>query len=61
MTPGADGSRSEPPPELLEWDDNGNGRISCAEARAHGLAPVRRGHPAYPYMRDGNNDGVVCN
>jgi hypothetical protein len=43
-----------------EWDDNGNGRISCAEARAHGIAPVRRGHPAYPYMRDGDGDGVVC-
>ena len=26
------------------WNDNGNGRIACAEARAHGIAPVRRGH-----------------
>ena len=42
------------------WDDNGNGRISCAEARRHGIAPVPRGHPAYRHMRDGDNDGVVC-
>ncbi len=47
-------------PTALKWDDNGNGRISCAEARAHGIAPVRRGHPAYLYMRDGDRDGVVC-
>ena len=49
-----------PAAEPLPWDDNGNGRISCAEARAHGIAPVRRGHPAYRYMRDGDGDGVVC-
>ena len=42
------------------WDDNGNGRISCAEARRHGIAPVPRGHPAYPYMNDRDGDGVVC-
>ena len=42
------------------YDDNGNGRITCAEARAHGIAPVPRSHPAYQYMRDGDNDGVVC-
>ena len=45
---------------LEQWDDNGNGRITCAEARAHGIAPVTRDHPAYPYMRDGDGDGVVC-
>ena len=45
---------------LNEYDDNGNGRITCAEARSHGLAPVLRGHPAYPCMRDGDGDGVVC-
>jgi len=45
---------------LQQWDDNGNGRITCDEARAHGIAPVRRGHPAYQYMRDSDNDGVVC-
>lgn len=42
------------------YDDNNNGRITCAEARRHGIAPVPRGHPAYQYMRDGDNDGVVC-
>ena len=45
---------------LALWDDNENGRITCAEARAHGIAPVRRGHPAYEYMRDADGDGVVC-
>ena len=54
-----------PPPaqggNALElYDDNGNGRITCAEARAHGIAPVPRGHPAYQYMNDRDNDGVVC-
>ena len=42
------------------YDDNGNGRITCSEARAHNIAPVKRGHPAYPYMRDGDGDGTVC-
>ncbi len=50
----------ELPPEVARYDDNGNGRITCAEARNHGIAPVRRGHPAYEYMRDGDGDGVVC-
>ncbi len=45
---------------LALYDDNRNGRITCAEARRHGIAPVPRGHPAYKYMRDGDGDGVVC-
>ena len=45
---------------LSQYDDNGNGRITCAEARAHGIAPVPRGHPAYQYMRDADGDGIVC-
>ena len=45
---------------LALYDDNGNGRITCAEAGAHGIAPVRRNHPAYPHMTDGDGDGVVC-
>ena len=24
---------------LAQWDDNRNGRITCAEARRHGIAP----------------------
>lgn len=50
------------PDALALWDDNGsgNGRITCPEARAHGIAPVPRGHPAYRFMRDGDGDGVVC-
>lgn len=51
---------SDLPGALARWDDNGNGRITCAEARRHGIAPVPRGHPAYRYMRDGDGDGVVC-
>ena len=32
---------------LARYDDNGNGRITCAEARRHGIAPVPRSHLAY--------------
>ena len=45
---------------LSWWDTNGNGRITCKEARQHGIAPVHREHPAYRFMRDGDGDGVVC-
>ena len=45
---------------LRLWDDNRNGRITCIEARRHGIAPVPFTHPAYPFMRDGDGDGVVC-
>ena len=45
---------------LERWDTNGNGRITCAEAEEHGIAPVHRDHPAYEYMVDRDNDGVVC-
>ncbi len=52
--------RSSTGSALERWDDDGNGRITCAEARGHGIAPVRRDHPAYQYMRDADGDGVVC-
>ena len=52
-------SESEGDPLEL-YDDNGNGRITCAEARRHGIASVPRSHPAYRYMRDADGDGVVC-
>ena len=45
---------------LARYDDNRNGRITCKEARRHGIAPVPRSHPAYRYMRDSDGDGVVC-
>ena len=45
---------------LSRYDDNGNGRITCKEAHRHGIAPVRRDHPAYRFMRDGDGDGIVC-
>ena len=54
-------ARTDPSGEvdpLALWDHNGNGRITCAEARRHGITPVQRGRPAYRFMRDG--DGVVC-
>ena len=56
-------ARTDPSGEvdaLALWDDNRNGRIICAEAGRHGIAPVPRGHPAYRFMRDGDGDGVVC-
>ena len=48
------------PEAIAAWDDNLNGRVVCAEDRAHGIAPVTRDHPAYPFMRDGDGYGVVC-
>ena len=45
---------------LRLWDNNRNGRITCSEARHHGIVPVPRGHAAYPFMRDGDGDGIVC-
>lgn len=55
---GGSGNDSDGP--LARFDNNGNGRITCAEARCHGIAPVPRGHPAYGFMRDADGDGVVC-
>ena len=63
-TPTTDASQaSDSPAEddpLSLYDDNNNGRITCSEARSHGIAPVHRGHPAYQYMDDKDDDGVVC-
>ena len=59
-TSDAAGNEPDRSAALDRYDDNRNGRISCAEARAHEITPVRRGHPAYEHMRDGNGDGVIC-
>ena len=46
---------------LAKYDDNGNGRITCARKPGlTGSSPVHRGHPAYEFMRDADGDGVVC-
>lgn len=45
---------------LEMYDDNGDGRISCQEARNHGIAPVHSVHPAYPYMDDPDGNGIAC-
>lgn len=62
-TPQATASPAPPETEvdaLAMWDSDNDGKITCAEAREHGIAPVRRGHPAYPYMNDRDGDGIVC-
>ena len=66
----ADGAAPSPPQRaappspgadaLALWDDNDNERTTCKEARRHVIAPVRRGRPAYPFTRDGDDDGVAC-
>ena len=58
--PRASESRPSADDPLRRWDDNRNGRITCAEARRHGIAPVQRAHPAYRYMFDADRDGIVC-
>jgi len=45
---------------LTLYDTNKNGRITCSEARAHGIAPVSSEHPAYEHMNDSDGDGTVC-
>ena len=58
--PGAAPAPADGDDALALYDDNGNGQITCAEARRHGIAPVPQSHPAYRFMRDGDGDGVVC-
>nr|MBF2760079.1 excalibur calcium-binding domain-containing protein [Ectothiorhodospiraceae bacterium AqS1] len=55
-----DGDPAQEAEALRLYDDNGNGRITCKEARRHGIAPVPKEHPAYAFMQDGDGDGVVC-
>ena len=60
VRPSPAGSSGEPVDALRLWDDNGNGRITCSEARRHGIAPVPGDHPAYRFMHDADGDGTVC-
>ena len=45
---------------LVAYDDNDDGRITCAEAESHKIIPIGRHHPAYKHMDDRNEDGIVC-
>ena len=60
----AAGQEPTTPEQWLErCDANGNGRVTCAEARAASCGapiPVTRDHPLYQFMRDGDGDGQVC-
>ena len=43
------------------WDSDGNGQISCSELKSHGVStPITSSHAAYPFVKDGNCDGLVC-
>ena len=45
----------------LQGDDSDSGPFSsCAQARAAGAAPVRRGDPGYSRRLDRDGDGVGC-
>jgi len=33
---------------------------NCADARARGLAPAKRGQPGYAPWLDADNDGIAC-
>ena len=59
----ADPPEKTPEEWLKQCDANGNGRVTCAEARAESCGapiPVTRDHPLYQFMRDGDSDGQVC-
>ena len=43
----------------MRYDDNRNGRITCKEARRHGIAAVCRSHPANRYMQARDGDSVA--
>ena len=48
---------------LAKCDANGNGRVTCTEARAEACGapiPVTSDHPLYQYMNDADGDGQVC-
>ena len=50
--PGA--AREKSPPGSVVFYRN------CAEARAAGAAPIRRGQPGYGQHLDRDNDGIAC-
>lgn len=63
-----DGYREEAAAEAGDANDAGNAEASdeepyyarCADARAAGVAPIRRGEPGYRPGLDGDGDGIAC-
>ncbi|MFD7625921.1 excalibur calcium-binding domain-containing protein [Streptomyces sp. NPDC059851] len=54
---------SAPKPAASTPVTSGGGSVvykSCAEAKAAGAAPIRRGQPGYSRTLDRDNDGVAC-
>ena len=46
---------------FADFDLNDNGKISCRELRKAGEStPIYKTHPAYPYLKDRDNDGWAC-
>lgn len=46
--------------DISAIDTNGNGQVSIKEAKAAGFKmPITRDHWLYPYMTDGDGDGMV--
>jgi hypothetical protein len=49
-----------PPPMPVNPPANNPIYASCAEARAAGAAPLRRGQPGYSTRLDRDGDGIAC-
>ena len=65
--PSSPGQRDAPAPatavpaaRVPRPQSSGRAFANCAEARAAGAAPVRRGEPGYGPHLDRDNDGVGC-
>jgi hypothetical protein len=56
----ADAAALRPDSRALQPNGAGTTYGSCAEARAAGAAPVRRGDPGYSRRLDRDGDGVGC-
>lgn len=52
--------RIQPNPHRSNFNGSGGAFRNCAEARAAGAAPVRRGDPGYGPHLDRDGDGIGC-
>lgn len=64
VAPGSGGGGDPKPPARGGGSGGGGGSSTyyenCADARAHGATPVRRGDPGYGRHLDRDGDGVGC-